>query len=97
MSRRTANPARSTGRRWGNCRSTPKAKPPGPGGQWRPGPAESAPDGLGSGQLPPTGITSVFSVEELEKLKPRIGSRLVDGMTVNWPAVSATSYRDQRR
>ena len=47
--------------------------------------------------LLPTIITSVFSVEELEDMKPRIGSRLVDGMTVNWQAVSAPNYRDQRR
>ena len=73
-----------------------KAKPPGPGGQWRLGPAESAPDCLGSGELRPTGITSVFSVEEPEELKPRLGSGLVDGVTVNWPAVSAPNYRDRR-
>ena len=73
-----------------------KAKPPGPGGQWRLGPAESAPDCLGSGELRPTGITSVFSVEESEELKPRLGSGLVDGVTVNWPAVSAPNYRDRR-
>ena len=47
--------------------------------------------------LLPTIITSVFSVEELEEMKPRIGSRLVDGMTVSWQAVSAPNYRDQRR
>ena len=51
----------------------------------------------GSGLLLPTSIIAVFSVEELEELKPRIGSRLVDGMTVNWPVVSAPNYRDQRR
>ena len=73
-----------------------QAKPPGPGGQWRLGPAESAPDCLGSGELRPTSITSVFSVEEPEELKPRLGSGLVDGVTVNWPAVSAPNYRDRR-
>ena len=47
-----------------------QAKPPGPGRQWRLGPAESAPDCL--------------------------GSWLVDGVTVNWPAVSAPNYRDRQ-
>ena len=37
----------------------------------------------------PTVITSVFSVEELEAIKPRIGSRLVDGMMVDWHPISA--------
>ncbi len=45
----------------------------------------------------PTVITSVFSVEELEAIKPRIGSRLVDGMMVDWHPISAPNYRDQRR
>ena len=47
--------------------------------------------------LLPTIISSLFSVEELEEMKPRIDSRLVDGMTVNWQAVIPPNYRDQRR
>ena len=96
VSRRSADPARSAGRRWGEGPFQDQAKPHGPGRQWRLGPAESAPDCLGSGELRPTGITSVFSVEESEELKPRLGSGLVDGVTVNWPAVSAPNYRDRR-
>ena len=45
----------------------------------------------------PTVITSVFSVEELEGMKPRIGSRLMDGAMVDWHPISAPNYRDQRR
>ncbi len=45
----------------------------------------------------PTVITSTFSLEELEEAKPRIASRLVDTMVVNWQPISAPNYRDQRR
>ena len=45
----------------------------------------------------PTVITSVFRVEELAAIKPRIGSRLVDGLTVDWHEITAPNYRDQRR
>ena len=45
----------------------------------------------------PTVITSAFSLEELEEAKPRIASRLVDTMVVNWQPISAPNYRDQRR
>ena len=45
----------------------------------------------------PTVITSVFDVQELEAMKPRIGSRLVDGAMVDWHPISAPNYRDQRR
>ena len=45
----------------------------------------------------PTVITSVFNVQELEAMKPRIGSRLVDGATVDWHPITAPNYRDQRR
>ncbi len=45
----------------------------------------------------PTVITSVFDVAELDKMKPRIGSRLLDGSMVDWQPISAPNYRDQRR
>ncbi|MDE2842824.1 MAG: ATP-binding protein [Chloroflexota bacterium] len=45
----------------------------------------------------PTIITSVFNIQELEAMKPRIGSRLVDGTMVDWHPITAPNYRDQRR
>lgn len=45
----------------------------------------------------PTVLTSVFSAEELEGMKPRIGSRLMDGAMVDWHAITAPNYRNQRR
>ena len=45
----------------------------------------------------PTVITNAFSIEELEEAKPRIASRLVDSMVVDWEPITAPNYRDQRR
>lgn len=45
----------------------------------------------------PTIITSSFGVDDLERVKPRIGSRLVDSTVVDWVPISAPNYRDQRR
>jgi DNA replication protein DnaC len=45
----------------------------------------------------PTIITTFYSLDELEEIKPRLGSRLLDSMVVNWVPISAPDYRDQRR
>ncbi len=45
----------------------------------------------------PTVITSAYSISGLEEAKPRIASRLVDSMVVNWQPITAPNYRDQRR
>ena len=45
----------------------------------------------------PTVITSIDSVDQLEKDWPNIGSRLVDQSLVDWHPISAPNYRDQRR
>ena len=45
----------------------------------------------------PTVITNAFSIEELEEAKPRIASRLVDSLVVDWQPITAPNYRDQRR
>ena len=45
----------------------------------------------------PTVITSAFSLKELEEAKPRIGSRLMDSLVVDWQPITAGNYRDQRR
>jgi DNA replication protein DnaC len=45
----------------------------------------------------PTVITNSFAIEELEEKKPRIASRLVDSMVVDWEPINAPNYRDQRR
>jgi len=45
----------------------------------------------------PTVITTVLSTEEIEQSKPRIASRLVDSMVVDWEPITAPNYRDQRR
>ena len=46
----------------------------------------------------PTVITTVFGIDDLEeKAKPRIASRLLDSMVVNWVPIEAPNYRDQRR
>ena len=44
-----------------------------------------------------TVITTASTMEELEESKPRISSRLVDSMVVEWVAIDAPNYRDQRR
>ncbi len=44
-----------------------------------------------------TVITTASTMEELEDVKPRIGSRLVDGMVVDWVPIDAPNFRDQRR
>ena len=45
----------------------------------------------------PTIITTSYSLDELEGSKPRIGSRLMDSMVVDWEPITAGNYRDQRR
>ena len=45
----------------------------------------------------PTVITVALPLDELEKVKPRIASRLVDSMVVAWQPITAPNYRDQRR
>ena len=45
----------------------------------------------------PTIITSSLSLDELERSKPRIASRLFDGMVVDWLPIISPNYRDQRR
>ena len=45
----------------------------------------------------PTVITSAFSLKELEEAKPRIGSRLMDSLVVDWQPITAGNYRDQQR
>ncbi|MCI0785992.1 MAG: ATP-binding protein [Chloroflexi bacterium] len=46
----------------------------------------------------PTVITSAFtSLEELQEAKPRIGSRLMDSLVVDWQPITAGNYRDQQR
>ena len=45
----------------------------------------------------PTIITTSYSLDELEETKPRIGSRLMDSMVVDWEPITAGNYRDQRR
>jgi DNA replication protein DnaC len=45
----------------------------------------------------PTVITTSYSVDELEETKPRIASRLVDSLVVDWQPITAPNYRDQRR
>lgn len=45
----------------------------------------------------PTIITTFFGLDELEAAKPRIASRLLDSMVVDWVPISAPNYRDQRR
>ena len=43
----------------------------------------------------PTVITSNDSMEDLEKTRPRIASRLKDSLIVQWIAMTAPDYRDQ--
>ena len=45
----------------------------------------------------PTIITTSYNLDELEEAKPRIGSRLMDSMVVDWEPITAGNYRDQRR
>ena len=45
----------------------------------------------------PTIITTSYNLDELEETKPRIGSRLMDSMVVDWEPITAGNYRDQRR
>ena len=45
----------------------------------------------------PTVITSVDDVDTLVRDWPNIGTRLVDGTTVDWHPITAPNYRDQRR
>lgn len=43
-----------------------------------------------------TVITTASTMEELEEAKPRIASRLVDWLVVDWVPIDAPNYRDQR-
>ncbi len=43
-----------------------------------------------------TVITTASTMEELEEGKPRISSRMIDSMVVEWVAIDAPNYRDQR-
>lgn len=43
-----------------------------------------------------TVITTASTMEELEDAKPRIASRLVDWLVVDWVPIDAPNYRDQR-
>lgn len=45
----------------------------------------------------PTVITTAIRMDDLEEAKPRIASRLVDSMVVDWEPITAPNYRDQRR
>ena len=45
----------------------------------------------------PTVITTAFSIDEMEQAKPRLASRLVDSLVVDWEPITAPNYRDQRR
>jgi DNA replication protein DnaC len=47
--------------------------------------------------LLPTIITTYFGMEALKEAKPRIGSRLMDSLVVEWVAIDAPDYRGQRR
>ena len=47
--------------------------------------------------LLPTVITTSISVDELEKAKPRLASRLMDETVVEWIPIKAPDYRVQRR
>ena len=44
----------------------------------------------------PTVITSIDSLDELDRQWPNIGSRLVDSSLVNWYPISALNFRDNR-
>ena len=44
-----------------------------------------------------TVITTASQMEQLEDAKPRIASRLVDSVVVDWVPIDAPNYRDQRR
>ena len=45
----------------------------------------------------PTVITTAIRMDDLEESKPRIASRLVDSLMVDWEPITAPNYRDQRR
>ena len=45
----------------------------------------------------PTVITTASTMDELEKSRPGLSSRLVDSMVVEWVPIVAPNYRDQRR
>ena len=47
--------------------------------------------------LLPTIITTSYGMKELEEAKPRIASRLMDSMIVEWVPVDAPDYRGHRR
>ena len=44
----------------------------------------------------PTIITTSFGMEQLERAKPRLASRLMDTMIVEWSPINAPDYRTQR-
>ena len=45
----------------------------------------------------PTIITTAFGMDELDDAKPRLASRLMDSMVVEWIGIDAPDYRGQRR
>jgi DNA replication protein DnaC len=47
--------------------------------------------------LLPTIITTFFDMKGLEEAKPRIASRLMDSLVVEWVSIYAPDYRSQRR
>lgn len=47
--------------------------------------------------LLPTIITTFFDMKGLEEAKPRIASRLMDSLVVEWVSIYAPDYRGQRR
>ena len=42
-------------------------------------------------------ITTTFAIDELERAKPRLASRLMDTLVVEWCPINAPDYRTQRR
>ena len=42
-------------------------------------------------------ITTAFGMDELDDAKPRLASRLMDSMVVEWIGIDAPDYRGQRR
>ena len=48
-------------------------------------------------KLLPTIITTSYGADELDNSKPRLASRLMDSMVVDWIGIDAPDYRGQRR
>jgi DNA replication protein DnaC len=47
--------------------------------------------------LLPTIVTTSFDVDEIKEAKPRLASRLMDSIIVQWVSIFAPDYRGQRR